>query len=365
MNPHNINELTFQILLDSDIKTLENLCFADKSRMKICNDQKFWENFFQKNNMKIFKYGNNVNEWLKIYTLTEKMYNDVYTIMHAFQPRSYYIDIFFGKTKLNDIPSLKIIMDRLSKYQKNEIYEFEETYYGDIALSMYVYMGFIGVSDKGDKTRPNYHNANFTVSEIYADEEEMKNILLESLYHGMTIKALYEDIYHPEKTIILTSNLQINSNYLPIVKSANKKIHELYVNTIFDKKLTKWEKSESDRWNKILNDKNKLIIPIEERQYINKDMLYNVLLKADIDDLPSLCYIDKMSNQICHDKHYIKNKFEQLPFKIQKSLSYTFKNLMYVNHLIKLATTFKNFILDKKDFAFSVSLENQKKLIFF
>ena len=76
----------------------------------------------------------------------------------------------------------------------------------------------------------------------------------------------------------------------------------------------------------------------------NNDMLYNVLLQADLNDMINLCYINNTSEKICHDRYFLKNKFDLLPFNIYKPLLYTFNNLLYVNDLVKLSIKLIDFM---------------------
>ncbi len=69
----------------------------------------------------------------------------------------------------------------------------------------------------------------------------------------------------------------------------------------------------------------------------NDDMLYNVLLQADLDDISNLCYMNNKSEQICHNQHFLNNKFDLLPFNIYKPIAYNFNNLLYINWLVKLS----------------------------
>ena len=41
---------------------------------------------------------------------------------------------------------------------------------------------------------------------------------------------------------------------------------------------------------------------------LNKDVLYELLLKADADHLPTLCYLNKTTQQICQSKQFWNNK---------------------------------------------------------
>jgi hypothetical protein len=74
------------------------------------------------------------------------------------------------------------------------------------------------------------------------------------------------------------------------------------------------------------------------------DMMYNVLLQADIDDMLNLCNINNTSQKICHDRHFLNQKFDLLPFKIYKPISHTFNNLLMINQLVKLAIKLINFM---------------------
>lgn len=72
-----MEQVLFDILLNSDIETIKNLCIINKSSFSYCNDKHFWQCKFKYDKMTIF--GKNIitcKEWINEYICVDKsMYN--------------------------------------------------------------------------------------------------------------------------------------------------------------------------------------------------------------------------------------------------------------------------------------------------
>jgi len=85
---YNIYELHFNILLKSDIDTIENLCYTDKYFYNICQDPFFWFSKFKQDDL---TYPNSIpytsKEWIQMYKLNTKLkYLHTYMYMNEFEP---------------------------------------------------------------------------------------------------------------------------------------------------------------------------------------------------------------------------------------------------------------------------------------
>ena len=89
-------------------------------------------------------------------------------------------------------------------------------------------------------------------------------------------------------------------------------------------------------------------------------MLYNVLLQADLDDTLILCDLSDTSRKICHNQHWLNQKFDTLPFHLYKPIKHTFNNLVYIYDLVNLSTKLMNFMskIDGIQFYFMKDGEN-------
>src|SRR5947208_2278161 len=66
------DDIWYNILIQSDIETIENLCVTNKNAYKICNNKSFWRNKFHNDGLPFDsqKQYNTVNEWIKEYNDT-------------------------------------------------------------------------------------------------------------------------------------------------------------------------------------------------------------------------------------------------------------------------------------------------------
>lgn len=64
-----------------------------------------------------------------------------------------------------------------------------------------------------------------------------------------------------------------------------------------------------------------------------KDVWYNVLLNSHIDDFKNLCFVNKLTVDICNDKHFWSEKFAKdnlwLPESFIKNMVKVYKNISY------------------------------------
>ena len=59
----------FELLLQSDIDTIENICMSNKEIGKTCKDKYFWEQKFEYDNLPILTMQNTQSGWIKEYKM--------------------------------------------------------------------------------------------------------------------------------------------------------------------------------------------------------------------------------------------------------------------------------------------------------
>ncbi len=123
---------------------------------------------------------------------------------------------------------------------------------------------------------------------------------------GKEYKQLEEKYGEPDKIISPKSGKKINVNkgeYKKLIKEGYTDVQLLSGNYhIDDKNNKKDDKNNKD--NKDNKNTNKSID-------MNSDMIYNVMLNADIKTLTNMCQIDKAAHQHCQDKHFWFQKMKQ------------------------------------------------------
>ena len=84
------------------------------------------------------------------------------------------------------------------------------------------------------------------------------------------------------------------------------------------------------------NSKNYYWKPLNEiRKIFNfDDLLYNVLLAADMDEIINLCEVNKNTYKICHRKEFLEAKFAQLGWEVSP-IDYGIS--VYLSNLYRLA----------------------------
>jgi hypothetical protein len=83
------------------------------------------------------------------------------------------------------------------------------------------------------------------------------------------------------------------------------------------------------------------------------DTMYNILLQVDLEDLHILCNIDQSTKKICANNHFIKERFENIPYKIYNPIKHTLNNLYYIGYLISFAKQVMNFMAEENKLVFS------------
>lgn len=78
-----MDDATLNLLLQSNAKTLRNLCIIDRNSRRICDDKYFWKQKFEHDNYPIFidTLPKNNKQWLDEYTLIETYFNEAYDIL--------------------------------------------------------------------------------------------------------------------------------------------------------------------------------------------------------------------------------------------------------------------------------------------
>jgi hypothetical protein len=82
------------------------------------------------------------------------------------------------------------------------------------------------------------------------------------------------------------------------------------------------------------------------------DTMYNILLQVDLEDLHKLCQIDQSTKKICSNNHFIKERFENIPYKIYNPMEMTLSNLYNIGYLITFAKQVMNFMAEENKLGF-------------
>ncbi len=139
INPNLPEDIMMEILLNADIKTIEQYCYTKKYQ-KICHDVNFWKSLFDRNNLPLFETPTTTEEWINMYYKMGNIINEVNLLLKLINKKRLNTfdisNIADDKYHILDIP---IVKDRFFVYylKDNNVQMFSQTNKMTVSLTDY------------------------------------------------------------------------------------------------------------------------------------------------------------------------------------------------------------------------------------
>lgn len=161
----------FNIMIESDIETINNLCVTNKNN-NVCNNEYFWVEKFNHDNMPIIIYRNNFSTWIKEYIAVKEAKIKALEILQLYLENS---------TIAKDVIKLDI-------WELNSTEYLHFTLPTDIITNIHdgIYAGWLTTLNiTVDLTEDGYYNIKYVGSKNKSEiltYNEIKNILINLIY---------------------------------------------------------------------------------------------------------------------------------------------------------------------------------------
>ncbi len=116
INPNLPEDIMMEILLNADIKTIEQYCYTKKYQ-KICNDVNFWKSLFDRDDLPLYEEPMTTEEWINMYYKMDSIVNEVNLLLKLINKEG--LNDFEIRTIEKDkyhVLDISIIADRLFVY---------------------------------------------------------------------------------------------------------------------------------------------------------------------------------------------------------------------------------------------------------
>lgn len=167
-----IEDISYSILINSDIDTIKSECFLNKTYYKICNNSYFWIEKFKNDKLHIITNGSNINEWIEEYNNVSLSIKETYlTMLKLINGKQYTVKL----TSINDYSELSFL--NVYQHQLYTPYDIIINYNKNLAMFNIEHRQVHSVNKYANKYVPG------KIYTIILDENELYNLLFNIYYY--------------------------------------------------------------------------------------------------------------------------------------------------------------------------------------